>query len=295
MSGGGGGGETTSTTVQQLSPEQKKILGLATPIFENYLKKGMGLKDLAYGGPTYAQPTPSELIGAEMMKGMAGSALNSSVQSSLGGLQFLTGGAVLDPRSNPALQGTIDAAVRPIVDNYSNVIMPQTDASSVLSGGYGSNRLELNKRLAGESMLRQVGDTSSQIAFSGYNAGLDAMTKSMAFAPSVQQAALLPGQTMAQVGGFERGFADAAIRDEMQRYYNQNFLPLTIAQQIAGTAFGYPGGSTIAQSTGASGGGSAAGGALTGALGGAMAGTAIMPGWGTGIGAVLGGLMGLLQ
>lgn len=296
MGGGGSSGETTSTTTQELSPEQKKILGLATPIFTNYLKQGMGLKDLAYGGQTFAGPTGSETMGAEMLKGTAQGALQNSTNTSLSGLNFLTSGQALDPRTNPALQGTIDAAVRPIVDNYSNVIMPQTDAASVLSGGYGSNRLEMNKRLAGESMLRQVGDTSSQIAFQGYNQGLDSMTKAMAFGPSVQASALLPGQTMAQVGGFERGFEQAAIQDEMSRFYNQNFFPLMIAQQIAGTAFGYPGGSTLASTQGAGGGGnSQLTGALGGAVGGAAMGTAIMPGWGTAAGAVMGGLMGLLQ
>lgn len=295
MSGGGsGGGSQTSTTVQQLSPEQKKILGLATPIFQNYLSQGTeGLRDLAYGGPTFAGINPNEQFAAAMLGQAATGPMQGAAQSTLGGLHFLTSGQVLDPNTNPGLTGAINAAVRPITEQFSNVMLPAIDSASVLSGGYGSNRTEMNRRLAGEAMLRQVGDTSSTMAMQGYNQGLDAMSRSLAFAPSAIQAGAIPGQTLGQVGAFERGFEQAAIQDEMQRFYNQNFFPLMIAQQIAGTAFGYPGGSTLTSTSGAGGGGNQLTGALGGAMGGAAMGTAIMPGWGTGIGAVMGGLMGL--
>jgi hypothetical protein len=137
---------------------------------------------------------------------------------------------------------------------------------------------------------RQIGDVSSAIAFQGYNAGLDAQSRALAFAPSVQAAAQLPGLTVSGIGAQERAFDQALIQDELQRFYNERFLPLNIAQSIAGTAFGYPGGSTVASSSGGGGGGISP---LAGALGGASIGTGIFPGWGTGIGAGLGALLSL--
>lgn len=289
--GGGGGGNTTSTTVQQLSPEQKKILGLATPIFQQYLQGGAeGLKGLVYPGQTVAPQSPTEALGASMLKDQATGALSDSSASMLQGLNFLTSGAALDPSSNPALQGTIDAAVRPLTQQFGQVIMPQVRGDAVLSGGYGSNRQEINTRMAASDLERQIGDTASTIAFQGYNSGLDAMGRSLAFAPGVMQGAQLPGMTLSGIGAQERGFEQQLISDEMQRFYNQNFFPLMLAQQIAGTAFGYPGGSTLASTSGA---GSTGPGALGGAIGGAALGTSILPGWGTAAGAGIGALLGL--
>lgn len=289
--GGGGDGNTTSTTVQQLSPEQKKILGLATPIFEQYLKGGTeGLKGLVYPGYTVAPQSPTEQLASSMLKTQATGALTDTSNAMLGGLNFLSSGQVLRPESNPGLQGAIDAATRPITKSFGEVIMPQVRGDAILSGGYGSNRQEINTRMAASDAERQIGDTAAALAFQGYNSGLDAMGRSLAFAPSVMQAAQTPGMTLSAIGAQERGFEQQMISDEMTRFYNQNFFPLMLAQQIAGTAFGYPGGSTLATTSGAGGGGP---GALGGAIGGAALGTSIMPGWGTAAGAGIGALLGL--
>lgn len=288
--GGGGGGNTTSTTVQELSPEQKKILGLATPIFQDYLRGGTsGLQGMVYPGQTVAPLSANEQFANSLLKSQATGELSNSASTSLKGLNFLTSGAALDPNSNPALRGTIDAAVRPLTEQFQRSIIPSIEGDAVLTGGYGSNRQEINTRLAAADYGRQVADTSSQIAYQGYNTGIDAMGRALAFAPGVMQGAQLPGQTISAIGAQERGMDQALIQDEMTRFYNERFMPLMIAQQIAGTAFGYPGGSTLAKTDG----GATGPGPLQGAIGGAAIGTSLMPGWGTAGGAALGALLGM--
>jgi hypothetical protein len=287
----GGGGDTTSTTVQELSPEQKKILGFATPIFQQYLQGGISqLQDMVYPGATVAPQSANEQLANSMLKQQALGPMQQSANTMLGGLNFLTSGKALNPNTNPALKGAIDAAVRPLTQEFSRTIMPQIRGDLILDGGYGSNRQGIETANASEMLARSIGDVSSNIAFQGYNAGLDAQSRALAFAPGAMQAAQLPGMTIAGIGAQERAFDQALINDEMQQWYNQGFFPLMIAQQIAGTAFGYPGGQTIANTQGAGGG---AMGGLSGALGGAALGSAIAPGWGTAIGGGLGALMGL--
>lgn len=291
MSGDSGGGDTTTTTVQQLSPQQADLIKLATPIMQQYLAGGTsGLSGMVYPGSTVAPPTANELAGQSMLKTQATGPLQGSVNQTLGGLNFLTSGAALDPRTNPALAGTINAAVRPLQENFGEVIMPGIRDEAILAGGYGSNRQDINERLAARDLSRSVGDVSSAIAFQGYNAGLDAMGRAQAFAPSVWQGSQIPGLTVSGIGAQERGFDQAYIQDEMQRWYNTRFLPLMIAQQIAGTAFGYPGGSTQVTAEGVQAPGVSP---LAGALGGASIGTSILPGWGTAAGAGLGALLSL--
>lgn len=288
--GGGGGGNTTSTTVQELSPEQKKILGLVTPVFQDYLRGGTsGLQGMVYPGQGVAPLSDNEKLANSLLKSQAQGPLQQTADTSLQGLRFLTSGAALDPNTNPALRGTIDAAVRPLTEQFQRSILPSIRDDAILTGGYGSNRQEINTRLASEDYGRQVADTSSTIAYQGYNTGIDAMGRALAFSPSVMQGAQLPGQTISAIGAQERGMDQALIQDEMTRFYNERFFPLMIAQQIAGTAFGYPGGSTLAKTDG----GSTGPGPLQGAIGGAAIGTSLSPGWGTAAGAGLGALLGL--
>lgn len=298
MSSGGdsGGGDTTSTTTQQLSPEQQKILGMVTPIFQNYLKGGtQGLKGMVYPGSTVAPMSGNEQLANSMLKEQALGPLQTSANTALGGLDFLTSGKALDPNTNPGLRGTIDAAVRPLTEQFAQSIMPQIRGDMVLSGGYGSNRQGIETANAAGQLERQIGDTSANIAFQGYNAGLDAQGRALLAQPGVMSAAQMPGSTISSIGAQERGFDQSMINDEMQRYYNEQFFPLMIAQQIAGTAFGYPGGSTQAMVQGAGSGGSTASNALGGAIGGASVGTAISPGWGTAAGAGIGAILGLFS
>lgn len=288
MSGGNGGGDTHTTTTQELSPEQKKILGLATPILSDYLKGGRaGLEQTVFPGSTVVGPNPLETQAQQQLVQQAQGPLASAANATLAGNTFLTSGAALDPRTNPALQGTINAAVRPLTESFGEVVLPQIRSDAVLTGGYGSNRQEINERLAARDLERQVGDVGSAVAFQGYNAGLDAMGRAQAFAPSALQGAQLPAMTTAGVGAQQREFEQAALTDAINRWYNQRFLPLSIAQGVAGTAFGYPGGSTTSA---VSGGGAPGISPFAGAVGGASIGAPFGP-WGAGIGAGLGALL----
>lgn len=257
MSGGGG---STSTTTQQLSPEQQKILGLVTPVFQSYFpttgtgKNQVGTGEVnasVYPGSTVAPQNPLESVGQQMalgaIPGIAGTA-----QTALGGANFLSSGDVLDVMRNPALQGAVDAAVRPITENFANTVLPNVRSDAVMAGGYGGNRQGIAEGLAVGDYLRQVGDTSAGLVNQAYQSGLDAMTKGLALTPSLEQAALTPSTTVSGVGAQQRAFEQAQIDAQVQKFYQEQFLPLMIAQQIAGTALGFPGGTTVTTTGGGS-------------------------------------------
>lgn len=291
--GSSGGGDSTTTTVQQLSPEQKSILAGVVPILKQYGDMGMGgISGTVYPGSGVAPMNALQQQGGNMVTGAAG-ATQGAIAPTVAGNSWLASGAALDPSTNPGLQGTINAAVRPLTENFQQTVLPGIRDSAVLSGGYGSNRQEINERMAGNDYLRSVGDVSSAIAFQGYNAGLDATGRAQAFAPSIWQGASAPGAAVSAVGGQQQAQQQAMLNDQIQQYYNKQYLPLLIAQQIAGTAFGYPGGSTIANTSGGGGGGFSGANALSGAVGGASIGGAIGGPWGAGGGAILGGLLSM--
>lgn len=247
-----GGGGSSSTTTQQLSPEQQKILGLVTPVFESYFPKNTPgqVSATTYPGQTLAGQDPKEALGQQMtLAGIPG--LQGSVNSAMQGSNFLASGDVLDIMRNPGLQGAVQGAVRPITDAFQQQVLPGIRSESILAGGYGGNRQGIAEGLASQGYLRQVGDTSAALINQAYQGGLDAMTKGLVSAPLIQQSSLLPGATVAGVGAQNRAFEQAQIDDAVKNFYSSQFLPLMLAQQIAGTALGFPGGTTVTTSGGA--------------------------------------------
>lgn len=247
MSGGGG---QTSTTTQNLSPEQKQILGLVTPVLANYIGPNGQVNASAFPGSTVAPTNPLQTLGGQITAGTAMGPVAQSAGTALGGTDFLTSGAVLDPSQNPGLQGAINAAIRPLNQNYLTSILPGIRDSAVTAGGYGSNRQGIAEGLAAQGLEQQTGDVTSNIINQAYQQGLDAMTKGLAVAPGIQQAALAPGVAVSGVGSQQQQLEQQQLSGNVNQYYTQQMLPLMIAQQIAGTAFGFPGGSATTTQSG---------------------------------------------
>lgn len=250
-----GGGTSSSTTTQKLSPEQQAILGLVTPVFSSYFptaptgprgkEQGTGeVNASVYPGSSVVGPNPLETLGQQMTLNTV-PAIGTAAANALGGGDFLASGDVLDVMRNPGLQGAINAAIRPISENFGQTVLPAIRDDATLAGGYGGNRQGIAEGLASQGYLRQVGDTASNLVNQAYQSGLDAMTKGLALTPSLQQAALGSGATVAGVGAEQRAFEQAQLTDQIQRFYQEQFLPLMIAQQVAGTALGFPGGTTV--------------------------------------------------
>jgi hypothetical protein len=99
--------------------------------------------------------------------------------------------------------------------------------------------------MASNAYMKSLADAAAGVINPAYQAGLDAMVKGQAITPSLAQNALLPGTTVAGVGAQNQAFQQANLTDTINRFYQEQFLPLMIAQQVAGTALGFPGGTTI--------------------------------------------------
>src|SRR5262245_60787356 len=102
---------STSTTTQELSPEQRQILGLAMPGVINFAAN----VPQRYQGSTIAGFDPSQVTGQNMALSAAGTQ-NALADSANQASRFWMSDAPWRPENNPALQGTIDAATRPIYE-----------------------------------------------------------------------------------------------------------------------------------------------------------------------------------
>lgn len=125
---------------------------------------------------TAAGVTPQEsAILSQIISGTAPTALQTANRDQLG---RTISGAYLDPTSNPFLAATIDAAVRPIMEQFGQDTLANRSAftragQTIAPPGRGSSPFEMAQALLTRGVANAVGDTSANIAYSNYAAERD--------------------------------------------------------------------------------------------------------------------------
>ena len=241
----GGSQKVTQTNKTVLSPEQKELLNLgilsAKPVAEN-------APDL----PQIQGFDPAQIAAQNSILGSAGEggALSGFTNKLSSASNFLLNDAI-NVESNPALSGYIDAAIRPLEEQFTRVIAPGVRHEGIGTGAfssYGGSRQVLAEDLANQGYLRQVGDTTSSILNNAYTQGLDALTKGVALAPQTQQSLLFPALAQEAIGSERRSLAQTTA----QRDFENELLPFNLGLQLIGAAGAAPGGGTTGTVTGAS-------------------------------------------
>lgn len=294
MASGGSQPTQTTSTQQTLAPEQREILDLAMP----------GVRDFAatvpqrYQGTTVAGFDPSQTAGQNMALDAVG-AQNLLAKNAADASNFYTSGDVWNPDSNPALAGAVNAAVRPITENYQQVVRPAIrDEFQGAGQQFGGSRRGLAEGQAANAYMRNVGDTSSKLVQNEYETNVNAQLKALGLLPQTQQAQTQGAVTTSGVGDVRQNQAQQLINQDVSNFNYDQLAPFLQSQELMSLLTGIPGGGTTSVSTGNNPGqsaGSMARGALGGAASGAALGSAIMPGFGTAAGAGLGALLSFMK
>jgi hypothetical protein len=202
--------------------------GFQRPLIEKFL----GEADKLYSGPaptffpgsTVAGFNPAETQGRQMVAG-AVPQLQQTAGVASGSLNTLQ--AAQDPQNNPFLKATTDAAIRPVFEHLTEMVLPNIRGGFGAAGGFGGSRQSLAESLATKNATRQAFDATSQIGSNAYGQGLNAAQSAIQLAPNVQAAQIAPGEVLAGTGAQERALEQARIDEQIARHqYNQN-LPYT--------------------------------------------------------------------
>lgn len=234
----GGGQDVKQTTTTELTPEQKQLIALAMPFANQFA-----------ANPPPA-PTGSAIAGFNpLQKAAQGQALAAAgSQQALADQAASTSGFlshdVLNAASNPGLQSYMDAATRPIIQNATQQLLPNVRADAYNAGQYGGTRQGLAEGKVADATLRNVGDTTANIANSGYNAGLEAMVKNQALTPSIAGLQSLPASTTGAVGDVQHQLAQSLLTEQYNQKQLQASWPGVIAREILGLTSEVPGGGT---------------------------------------------------
>lgn len=280
-----GGGSQTTTQETQFLPGQKEFF---SNLFNQIGPMLGNAKDVKYPVADPVANAGVDTVAAQQgVRDIVGSSGADFSKSVLGANDFLLS-KVLFPDSNPALQGTINAAINPVQDRLMRQILPGIRAGYTSGDSVGSTRQGLAEGTAIGDFTRNALDATSQIANNGYNSGLEAMTKALALSPTTFNAALSPNAALSAVGAQQDQQAQAEINGQVTKSMFDTFGPLSYLSQLANIGATSPVARTTAHGPAAQGPGIGSS-LLGGAAGGA--GLASMLGmstpWGAGIGAVL--------
>jgi hypothetical protein len=198
-----------------VSPSQQTLEALAAQ--ENIARQGMA--PLTAGQQAYAQ------------------SLGQIGQTAAGG--FLQG--------SPYQQAAIQAATRPLQQQFTESTLPAIQSAFSRAGRYGSGAQERAIAQAQEATSRAMGDVTANIAYQDYarERGLQQQAIAQqaalgAMAPQFYQAQMLPAQTLAQVGQQQEAIAAQPLQEAIQRYQFGQQLPYNQLQGYLSSVYGTP-------------------------------------------------------
>lgn len=213
---------------------------------------------------------------------------------------------------SPVVGAAQDYATRtlntPPTSQFGNVNNPYLDATFNRAADSVQNRLQSGFAGVGRNIdagrpvaADELGDLAQRIYGGAYESERNRMAddlerqRSMQFAvaglaPQLANQDYVDLNALQGVGGQVEDLAGRMMEDQAARFdFNQNAPQINLDNYIARISGAFPGQSTTATTPVHR---NRAAGALGGAASGAMMGSQIMPGWGTAIGAVAGGLLG---
>jgi len=293
------------------------------PTIQPYLAQGLeaarnlfmgGYSPSLYPGQMYVSPSEATMLSLEQQKNIALQpnanlqAGQNAYQQSLAGIGNTAAGGFLN--QNPYQQQMMEAATRPLQQQFSNQILPGVASLYSKSGRYGSGSMANALGQSTEAYTRALGDVTGTMAGQQYQAERQLQQQAQlgqaqlaGQAPSMYAAQYLPSQALAQIGQQQEAIANQPLQEAMQRYSYGQQLPY---QQLSGylsSVYGSPmagyGTQTQSQNMPTNQTVGILGGAGLGGLLGSYAGKMLGDTFGqytpqiaTGGGAVLGGLLG---
>jgi hypothetical protein len=239
-----------------------------------------------FPGQTYVSPsaaTTEAIAQQEALARQQSPVLQQAQQaytSSLGQVGKTAAGGFLN--ANPYQQAMMEAATRPLTQQFSQAVLPGISSLYSRSGRLGSGSMERALGTATEAYGRSLGDITSNIAGTQYQQerGLQQQAQLQqaqlaGLAPQFYGQQFLPAQTLAQVGAQQEAIAAQPLQEQLARYQFGQQLPYQQLQGYLSSVYGTPLGSYGTQTTNAPTYQNRSAGVLGGAIAGGLGGYAL--------------------
>jgi hypothetical protein len=214
-----------------------------------------GAQPQLFPGQMYVSPSAQTLQALSQQEALATGAqptleaAQQAYQASLGQIGQTAAGGFL--QGSPYRDAMVQAATRPITQQFGEQVLPGVASLYSKAGRYGSGAMERAIGGATEAYGRALGDVSSNIVGQDYarerglqqqaQMGQAALAQA---APSFFQMGFLPSQALATVGAAREGIAAQPLQEQIQRYQYAQQLPYQQLQGFLSSVYGTPMGSS---------------------------------------------------
>ena len=296
------------------TPDEKasKIDAGIRPFLEEGLKQAQEIflrqQPQMFPGQTYVSPSEQTLQAIQAQENIARQQApvlqqaQEAYQSSLGQVGQTAAGGFLN--ANPYQQAMMEAATRPLTQQFSQEILPGISSLYSKSGRLGSGSMERALGTATEGFGRALGDVTSNLAGSQYQQERARQQQAQFQQAALAQAApqmygqqFLPSQTLGQVGAQREAISAQPLQEQMNRFAYQQRLPYEQLSGYLSSVYGSPlgqFGTPAAQPTYQNRTAGALGGGIAGGLGGYALGSMLPSSFLGGYGGIAGGALGAL-
>ncbi|WP_417436430.1 hypothetical protein [Idiomarina abyssalis] len=181
-----------------------------------------GANDWLTGVQQPGNQNPNIQAGQDQQLGAAQSGFGGVVQQGRDTSNFFSNPAMLNPSSNPYLQGQIDTLGQNITQQMGrnqNTINQQ----AAQQGAYGGSRQGVAQGLNAESANREFAQGTNDLLFRNYMQGLQQMQAQQEFLPRQAQLEMLPGMVQEQIGQTQQDTPLSNLQKFMSVVGSQNW------------------------------------------------------------------------
>lgn len=238
-----------TNTMSRIDPALQPYLQLGLQRAQQLFLTGQGPQ--LFPGQMYVSPSEQTLAALSQQEALARGAqptlqaAQEAYRASLGQLGQTAAGGFL--QGSPMQQRAIEAATRPITQQFESQVLPGIASGFSRAGRYGSGAMQQAQSAATEAYGRALGDVGTNIAYQDYlrERGLQqqaqlAQSALAQAAPSFFQASFLPSQALGQVGAAREAIAAQPLQEQIQRFQYGQQLPYQQLQGYLSSIYGTP-------------------------------------------------------
>jgi hypothetical protein len=255
-------GGTTGAIINQLpsirgtSSGESRIDPTLRPYLELGLRRGEQLffgsnQPQLFPGQMYVSPSQQTLDALQQQEALATQPspfiqeAGQSYLGALGNLGQIGAGSFLG--GSPYREQMIQAATRPLTQQFEQSTLPAIQSAFSRAGRYGSGAQARAIEQAQEATSRAIGDISGQLAAADYarerqlqQQALGQQVGASQLAPQFFGAQFLPSQQLAQVGAAQEQIQAQPLQEAITRYQYQQQLPYQQLQTFLSGVYGTP-------------------------------------------------------
>jgi hypothetical protein len=204
-----------------------------------------------FPGQTYVSPSAQTEQALAQQEALATGAqptlqqAQQAYQASLGQIGQTAAGGFL--QGSPYQQAMLQAATRPLTQQFGEQVLPGISSLYSRAGRYGSGAMERALGGATEAYGRALGDVSANIVGQDYarERGLQQQAQMgqaalAQLAPSIYQQQFLPSQTLGQVGAAREAIAGQPLQEQMARFQFGQQQPIQSLMSYLSSVYGTP-------------------------------------------------------